>query len=373
MGDSTMQMMRNDITKVKEINIELIKSALKKLGTATKAQLADETGISVATSGKILNELCDKGEVLEAAVAAGSYGRPAKSYTYNGDYAMVASMYVATDNSSIELSAMVWNLLGEVQQSYSIEVESVTYELLHAEVQKLIKQYSRLRVVAIGIPGYIDGGVVGLCNFVDLMGLPLNGMLQEAFPDIQIIVENDMNAAAYGFYHERSGNGVDPSVAFIYSPIDPKTGLAEFIKYTKEQNDNVEVRTLMDISINFGAGFVIGGRIVRGFSGFAGEVSFLPVLRTQESDPVYASIEAVSYIISSIIPILNPEIVALTGNFFHAESLEAVREWCMRYIAPQHMPQIILRPTVHDEYMRGLRDLALEELACDVMLVTREI
>ncbi len=73
-----MVTMRNDITKVKEINIELIKTALKNLGTATKAQIAEATDISVATCGKILNELCQSGEVLEAAVASGGYGRPAK-------------------------------------------------------------------------------------------------------------------------------------------------------------------------------------------------------------------------------------------------------------------------------------------------------
>ena len=46
--------MRNDITKVKKKpHTEFIKSALKSLGMATKAQIADTTGISVATCGKI--------------------------------------------------------------------------------------------------------------------------------------------------------------------------------------------------------------------------------------------------------------------------------------------------------------------------------
>lgn len=47
-----MQIVRNDITKVKEINVEIIKSALKRMGSSTKAQIAEETGISVATCGK---------------------------------------------------------------------------------------------------------------------------------------------------------------------------------------------------------------------------------------------------------------------------------------------------------------------------------
>ena len=82
--------MRNDITKVKEINVEMIKSALKQFGEATKAQVAEATGVSVATCGKILNELCGSKEVIATTQTSAGYGRPATCYAYNGDFALVA-------------------------------------------------------------------------------------------------------------------------------------------------------------------------------------------------------------------------------------------------------------------------------------------
>ncbi|WNX84252.1 ROK family protein [Agathobaculum sp. NTUH-O15-33] len=366
-----MHTIRNDITKVKEINVELIKSALKGLGTATKAQIAEATEISVATCGKILNELCESGEVMEAAVTSGGYGRPAKSYVYNGNYSLIACVYVASDRGKVTLSSMVCNLLGEVQEESTREIERATYDVLEDTIRRLTEKHAKLRVASIGIPGYITNDVIGLCNFVDLMGLPLRSMLQEKFPDIKILVENDMNAAAYGFYQNNCG-GRDTTIAFIYSPIDAQTGLEQMLREDPTMPVSEEQRTLINLSINFGAGFVSGGHILRGFSGFAGEVSFLPVVRSKEIDPVDASVESMSHIIGSIVPVLNPEIVALTGGYFDKKTVEEIRARCLRLIAPQHMPQIILRANIHEEYVSGLLNLALEELSCGVMLVKRK-
>lgn len=365
-----MQTVRNDVTKVKEINVELIKSTLKELGTATKAQIAETTEISVATCGKILNALCESGEVLEAASTTGGYGRPAKSYVYNGNFSLVACVYVATDRGKVTFSAMVSNMTGEVQEEYGWDIETANYDVLEQAIERLVKQHRKLRVVAVGIPGYITNGVIGLCNFVELMGLPLRELLQAKFPDIKILVENDMNAAAYGFYRNQCADS-DAPIAFIYSPSDPQTGIEKLLRANPDAQLNAEQRTLMNLSVNFGAGFVSGGRILRGFSGFAGEVSFLPVVCAQGEHSVNASVETMAHIIGSIVPILNPDIIALTGGYFDAKTVEDIRAHCLRLIAPQHMPQIILRDSVHDEYVSGLLNLALEELSCGVMLVKR--
>ena len=214
------------IQKVKEINVEIIKSALKRMGSSTKAQIAEETGISVATCGKILNELCDSREVIETAQTSAGYGRPAKCYAYNGNFALVACIYIASDMGKVLLSAKVSNMLGEVQEEYTLEIGRASFDVLETTVGRLVEKHDTLRAVAIGIPGYITDGVVGLCNFIDLMGLPLRDMLQEKFPQLKIQVENDMNAAAYGFY-KGNCNEKETTVAFIYSPIDARTGLEE--------------------------------------------------------------------------------------------------------------------------------------------------
>ena len=362
-----MLTMRNDITKVKEINTEFIKSALKSLGMATKAQIADTTGISVATCGKILNELCTTGEVQEAEITSGGYGRPAKSYVYNGDYAMVACLYVETDCGKIKLSAMVSNLLGEVQDEYVKEIEDVTSGTIEDALAELAEKYDKLRAAAVGIPGYITGDRIGLCNFASLIGVPLQKILQEKFPDIRTLVENDMNAAAFGFYQNNSRNEND-TIAFVYSPLEPLTGAdgkeAELL--SKEQ------KRLLNIGVDFGAGFVSGGRILRGATGFAGEVAFLPAPHLENLNTTENRLKMAAHIIESIVPILNPGTVALAGGFFDAEIIEEIQKQCLELIDPQHMPHIILRSDIHDDYVNGLLNLALAELSCSVALVERQ-
>jgi len=363
-----MLTLRNDITKVKEINVELIKSSLKHLGTATKAQIAEDTDISVATCGKILNELCKTGEVLESEITFGGYGRPAKSYVYNGNYSVIACIYAENEKQTAHLSVVVSNLLGEIIEEVSSDVSDVTCELLEDNVGELVGRYSNLRAVAIGIPGFITNDIVDLCNFVNLMGIPLQCQLQEKFPQLQIVVENDMNAAAYGFYRN-SCWGQNTTIGFIYSPVNPLTEVEIKMKGRESVNGN----NLLNYGINFGAGFVSGGKILRGATGFSGEVAFLPMANLTGEKPHEVTEEMMAYIIGSIVPILNPQVIALTGVYFNIEQIDEIRERCFRLISSQHMPEIIMRNDIHEDYVDGLLSLALKALSCGIALIERQV
>lgn len=361
-----MLSMRNDITKVKEINVELIKSALKSLGTGTKAQIADITGISVATCGKILNELCTKGEVQEVEALSGGYGRPAMSYAYNGDFAQIACLYVETDKGLNRLVSLVTNLLGEVRHQQSREVEDVTEELMAQELSHLKALFPKLSSVAVGIPGYILEGAIDLCNFAGLIGCPLERDLRERFPDLKILVENDTNAAAYGYYQELRRETSTP-VAYLYSPEEPKSGLEKLPAgmLTPEQEQRLRQGQ------EFGAGFVSEGQILRGATGFAGEVSFVPMGPMDDPDKEEGKLRMAAHIIASIVPILNPGILVLSGGFFTKERAEKVEQYCLTLVARQHMPRFVVRGEIHEDYVRGLIQLALSELSCGVALVER--
>lgn len=363
-----MLTLRNDITKVKEINVEMVKASLKDLGTATKAQIAEHTEISVATCGKILNELCEQGEVKEAEITSGGYGRPAKSYTYNGDYSTIACVFAEKERHTPRISVVVSNLLGQIQEEYSEDVGEVTYDFLKDVIGQLQGRHSNLRAVAVGIPGYVSNQVVDLCDFVKLIGLPLQNQLQEAFPQMQILVENDMNAAAYGFYRNSCQNP-NTSIGFIYSPIEPLTEEELRMK----GNERIAHNPLMEYGINFGAGFVSGGKILRGSTGFAGEVSFLPMEEPVQEKPTQVTVDMMAYIIGSIVPILNPGMIALTGVYFKEEEIQIIREKCLRMIRPQHMPEIIMRKDIRKDYVSGLLALALQALSTNVALVERRI
>ena len=357
-----MVILRNDITKVKEINIELIKSALKALGNATKAELAEHTGISVATCGKILNDLCQTGEAYEVSVLSGGYGRPAKSYAYNAQFALVACVYLVTDRNTIEVSSAVGNLFGEILEENTRGVSEVTYETIEEAIARLLDAHSNIQSVVVGIPGYLTKDVIAMCNLTALIGIPLKERLQMHFPNLKLRVENDMNASAYGFYQN---NGADTTVGFLYAPDGALTGAPEQKTISRDEED------LYKWGVTVGAGFVSDGHILHGFSGFAGEVAFLPVNR-RKNDP-FVSVQSIINIIGCIVPILNPEVIALSGGFFTEQNFVDIERGCSGIIAPQHMPKIIRRADFHRDYISGLIYLALERLSCEIALVKKGI
>lgn len=356
---------RNDVTLVKEINTDMIKSALKRMGRATKAQISDATGISVATCGKILNELRVTGEVNETSQAQADYGRPAKSYSYNATFSLVACLYVHTDSNQLLISTVVADLLGDTLEESIEESTVVNYEALKRRIRGLRDLYPAITVVSVGVPGYMNDGVVDLSNFPDLNGLALGAMLSADFPGIRILVENDSNAAAYGYYRT-SGRDEDCSVAFLFSPDRMVSGSGGAPVPDGNGDKPAPV-------FNLGAGIVSGGRILRGFSGFAGEVMHLPVNRAgYDADrSVENYIRLLSDVATTIIAIVNPRVLAMAGGFIRPEILEAVRTRCGSVIPAHHMPEIVLRKNIHNDYVTGLIAIALDTLSCNVRLIYR--
>jgi glucokinase len=101
--------------------------------------------------------------------------------------------------------------------------------------------------VAVGLPGPVSpGGEVGhAVNTPGLTGAPIRSLLQEEL-DMPVVVENDVNLAALGEQRRGRGGHVQ-DVAFIA------------------------------VGTGVGMGIVVGGRILRGAHGGAGELGLLPL------------------------------------------------------------------------------------------------
>ncbi|MCD8349856.1 MAG: hypothetical protein LUC93_04510 [Planctomycetaceae bacterium] len=353
---------RNDVTLVKEINTDTIKSALKSLGKGTKAQISEATGISVATCGKILNELSSKGEVVEMSVEQPDYGRPAKSYAYNALFSLIGCVYIHTDNNQLCFSSVAADLIGNVVDESIEEITTVDYEVIRVRIASLCLRHPQISVVSVGISGYMTNGVIDQCNFHDLNGLALGKMLSEDFPGVTIMVENDTNAAAYGFYMATCNNR-DTTAAFLFSPDKMVHGT----RHARVGRTDVGGKPLF----NLGAGFVSNGRILRGFSGFAGEIMYLPANLEQHGADRSGEhyIALLSDVVASITAIINPEIMALSGGFITEEVVKAVYGRCASLIPAHHMPTMVYRKNLHNDYIQGLIAIALETLTCNVRLV----
>lgn len=338
----------NNTMRVKQVNVELVKAALKASNVGTKSTIANATGLSVATCGNILNELLERGEVLEADLEQSSGGRPARRFMYNANYSYIACIYVSNEGGINRTVYAVVNLTGKIIEEKSSTVERINYEAIDNLIENLIGRYENIKAVGIGIPGIIHKGVIGAGDIEELINIPLAAWLKDKY-NLQITVENDMNLTAYGFYQKQYYEE-DKTVAVVIFPQDNCSG----------------------------AGIIVNGRIIRGNTNFAGEVSYLPlnysreeqIRRTQNPEAFFGLIVKT---IASIIAVINPATIVVTGGLIQSAMMEGILNACEAIIPKEHMPQLIVEENMQADYINGLIAITLESLACDIQLIEKKL
>ncbi|WP_342565546.1 ROK family protein [Paenibacillus sp. FSL R7-0345] len=337
----------HNTAQVKKMNVELVKNSLKAAGTGTKASIAGMTQLSVATCGSILNELARSGEVLELELEESSGGRPARQYMFNADYAYVLCLMVKTEGGRHSITYLVVNLAGEQVDEGTRDFDYIDADTVDSLTGELVGQYSNIKAAGIGIPGVAQRGVIGICDVAALAGVPLGEQLGEKY-NMDFIIENDMNATVYGFYQLQN----------------------------LEDDQPFAVVTFPDHHFP-GAGFIVNGRMVTGISHFAGEISYLPlgIPREEQLERLHNKdtfVPVAAQVLSSIITILNPVAVAVTGDLTHPSMREELLESCRQYIPEEHLPDLLIKNDTQEEYNTGITALTLESLAYRLQLVERK-
>ncbi|SFM35172.1 ROK family protein [Pelosinus propionicus] len=338
----------NNTMRVKQVNVELVKTALKALAFGTKLAIANATGLSVATCGNILNELLERGEVIEADLEQPNGGRPARRFMYNANYSYIACIYVSNEGGIYKTIHVVTNLAGEILEEISMEVEVINYEVIDSLILKLICSYENIKAIGIGVPGIIHKGEIGSCDIKELIDIPLATRLKAKY-GLQITVENDMNLISYGFY-KRQNYDEDKTIAVVIFPKDNCSG----------------------------AGIIVEGHIIRGNTNFAGEVSYLPFDHLREEQIMKITHREVYFplivkTIASIIAVINPETIVVTGGLIRSDMIIDISNSCETFIPHAHMPQIIIQENMQSDYIYGLVSMTLESLTCDIQLIEKKV
>ncbi|MDH6442228.1 putative NBD/HSP70 family sugar kinase [Paenibacillus sp. PastF-4] len=336
----------NNSIRVKKINQELIKQALKSMKEGTKSTIASATGLSIATCGNILNELLETGEVIETELEASNGGRPARRFIYNADFSYIACIYAKIEDGQKSITYAVTNSVGDRVDHGWMELEYVDAAAIDHLLDMLIQQYNNIKAVGIGIPGLAHQGVINICDIKELINAPLESLLREKY-ELEVTIENDMNLTVYGFYKQQD----------------------------YEEDKTIVVVTFIKGAFP-GAGMMIDGHIHKGNTRFAGEVSFLPfgISREQQLsslDHTDTFIPLAAHTISSLIAIINPETIALTGEQVKQENVRPIYQRCLEVIPEEHMPHLIVLDQPDDHYMNGLIAITLESLTYSLQLVEK--
>jgi len=352
-----MSVQKNDTHPLKENNANLVLSALMTMKTATRRQLAQRTGLSQPTVNSIVQELENKGVAQPGNFAASAGGRRPQCYTLQTDHLRAATIRVLSE--SLEYAVVTIDGTVILRNSWAIAETDSVVTALKSLLTTLLKQDGYIRVVSIGVPGVVGpGGVLhAISQIPELDGVSLTYELDRYF-DVPIYVENDMNLVALGSVAAESGQATITDMVFVH------------------------------IGEGVGAGIVMGGRIIRGYSSFAGEIAYMvnsgeakkPLnnIETEETleyllaqtDNIANQAKLISGMIISIICLLNPPVISFGSKYASKEMLRHLRHECEKHLPLWTLPSFQLMTDEEASYNRGLMALVDDVLTKQI---TREL
>jgi predicted NBD/HSP70 family sugar kinase len=239
---------------VRELNLRTVWQVIGEHAPISRAEISRATGISKPTVSAVLEDLLQIGLVVETADAS-------RGFTYGAVFFKPrpeAAHALAFDVGARHLRAALVGLDGTEVVRRDAEVEGTSADGMVAAAVGLARELAgaagadaaSVKHAVVGVPGVVDqrdGRVWQATNVPGMEGFTARETFSEAL-QIPVTVENDINLAAHGEYARGSGGSAD---SFLF----------------------------LSIGTGVGAGLVLGGNLLRGFKGAAGELdsAFEPV------------------------------------------------------------------------------------------------
>lgn len=197
---------------------------------------------------------------------------------------------------------------------YRISIEDI-YDL----IDTVLARHPETKMVGISVPGIINEHEIRGMSINGIRDINIQPLLKQKY-GIDILVSNDVNTAAVGYYATQDKYY---SLAALFQPVSTFAGV----------------------------GIIINGELLMGKANVAGEVQYLPLNLSQPymelNKTPEGCIELVSKIILSIVSIIAPEAVVVFCTLITDEN-EITNE-LIKYLPQEYIPKIIIRERL-DEY-----------------------
>jgi predicted NBD/HSP70 family sugar kinase len=336
---------------MKEINCTLIKKALKRMTTATRAEISEATGISPTTVRALLDELIESSEVVRFGLDKSTGGRRAERYALNLKESLILAFYIRDKYINYAIS----NPLGEIMEEKSIEINDENYsENIEKIINIVLQNNNYIKAIGISVPGVVDiekRKYSAGKSLTEWQTFNIGERIEKKYK-IPVVLENDLNTIALG-YSLNLMKKLDVDDLHILNMI--------YIHFTEA---------------GIGAGIIANGELVRGGSNLAGELGFIPVsdgkhlqafIEDEPDDNAY--IETISMVIAAINCIINPDLVAIGGETFRVNLIDQIKERCNKYVANNVMPDIFLAKDSKVDCLTGIVHLTLRLMYSNIKLV----
>jgi glucokinase-like ROK family protein len=235
---------------VRRMNRAVVLEVFRTKKTLSRANLALETGLNPSTVSSIIGELIQENLIRETELAQSGMGRPGRLLELNPEGGCALGIEINVDYIELLVTDFAANVLWRHRQASQAEISQ---DLIMAEVEALATQASQfvesrgahLLGVGVGVPGLVDvsSGMLRIAPNLHWKNVPVRDLLAGHFT-CPIYVENEANAAALGeFYFGATRNIKD----FIF----------------------------LSSGVGLGSGIVMGGKLFRGMTGYAGEAGHM--------------------------------------------------------------------------------------------------
>jgi predicted NBD/HSP70 family sugar kinase len=233
---------------LREINESAALRLLLERGPLTRGDLRELTGLAKPTTSDVMRRLQDAGLAKVVGRTSGGPGPNADIYDVNPDAAYAAAISLREQDST--LATAICDLAGTVRATLTTKmvadpVASVA-DAIHQACQQAKIPVERLDHVQLGVPGAYHDNTI---RYVDVPGWSRPGLIDDIRTTLRtnVSVDNDVNLAAVA---ERSRGIAHDADSFA-------------LLWLGEEG--------------LGLGIDLGGTILRGAKGGAGEIGYMPV------------------------------------------------------------------------------------------------
>jgi predicted NBD/HSP70 family sugar kinase len=242
-----------DRSDIRQLNTISVLNQLRRKGLLSRAQIAAELGLTRATVSKIALDLLDAAFLVETHFTEGGAGRPGMLLNLNAKYGCIVAVEIDLDRVSIAVADFSQKIFWREEKLLDTSVSAVeSLKYIEGLIDEALAVGSEKMLSCLGI-GVAWAGLVaheeGRLVYGPSSGwkdIGLKGFWGDRF-GVPVYVENEANAAAIGSH------------------------------YTENSAQNSDL-----IYVSLGAGLAAGviseGRLLRGHTGFAGQVGHVPFL-----------------------------------------------------------------------------------------------
>ena len=226
-------------------------AAILRCAPISRASLAKQTGLSKQTISEIVGRLEGDDLVYETGRTSGHIGRSAITYEVNPQAAFIVAVDLGGTKLRVALCDLACKTLAEEvaptdPRGHIHVVDQIVKLARHATHRAKVEE-GRIRLAVIAVPGAPNPGSGQIALVPNIAGFEAIDLAQqiESRLAVDVVLENDVNLAVYGEHWLGGGRNID-DLAYIA------------------------------LGTGLGAGIMIGGNLIRGATGAAGELGYLP-------------------------------------------------------------------------------------------------